>query len=64
MAGAMWTVLVETTGADGGATARIEIAAMERDMSSPASDDLGVRLLLGLRRRFPDKSMRSMLLVN
>jgi hypothetical protein len=43
MAGAKWTVLVETTGADG-ATERIEIAALERDISSPTPDDLGLRL--------------------
>src|ERR1700744_3068930 len=43
MAAAKWTVIVETTGADG-ATERIEIAAVERDISSPAPDDLGLRL--------------------
>jgi hypothetical protein len=43
MTGAKWTILVETTGADG-ATERIEIAALERDLSSPTPDDIGLRL--------------------
>jgi hypothetical protein len=43
MAAAKWTVVIETTGADG-ATERIEIAAVERDISSPTPDDLGLRL--------------------
>ncbi len=43
MTGAKWTILVETTGADG-ATERIEIAALERDLSSRTPDDIGLRL--------------------
>lgn len=40
MTGAKWTILVETTGADG-ATERIEIAALERDLSSRLWCNLG-----------------------
>ena len=43
MTGVTWRVLVETTAADG-TIERIEIAALERDLSSPVPDDLGLRL--------------------
>ena len=43
MTEARWTVLVETKRADGG-TERIEIASLERNVSSPTPDDLGLRL--------------------
>ncbi len=43
MAVARWTVWVEATRSNG-ATERIEIAALERDFSSPGPDDLGLRL--------------------
>lgn len=43
MTRAKWAVLVEATRADG-TTERIEIAALERDVSSPTLDDLGLRL--------------------
>jgi hypothetical protein len=43
MTGARWTVVVETKRADGG-TERIVIAVLERDVSSPTSDDLGLQL--------------------
>ena len=43
MTEARWTVLVETKRTDGG-TERIEIASLERDVSSPTPDDLGLRL--------------------
>jgi hypothetical protein len=43
MTRASWTVLVETKRADG-TTERIKIAALERDVSSPSPDDLGLRL--------------------
>ena len=43
MAVAKWTVWVEAARSDG-STERIEIAALERDLSSPTPDDLGLRL--------------------
>ena len=43
MTEARWTVLVEAKRADGG-TERIEIASLERNVSSPTPDDLGLRL--------------------
>jgi len=43
MTGAKWTVVVETKRIDGGID-RIEIAALERNVSSPTPDDLGLRL--------------------
>jgi len=43
MTEARWTVLVETKRADG-RTERIEIASLERNVSSPTPDDLGLRL--------------------
>ena len=43
MTGAKWTVVVETKRIDGGID-RIEIAALERDVTSPTPDDLGLRL--------------------
>ncbi len=43
MTRASWTVLVETKQADG-TTERIELAALERDVSSPLPNDLGLRL--------------------
>ena len=42
MTEARWTVLVETSRADGG-TERIELASLERNVSSPMPDDLGLR---------------------
>ena len=43
MTEARWTVLVEAKRADG-RTERIEIASLERSVSSPSPDDLGLRL--------------------
>ena len=43
MTGAKWTVVVETKRIDSGID-RIEIAALERNVSSPTPDDLGLRL--------------------
>jgi hypothetical protein len=44
MAGARWTVVVETKRTDGG-TERIEVAVLERNVSSPTPDDLDLRLV-------------------
>ena len=65
MTRASWTVLVETKRADG-TTERIEIAALKRDISSPAADDLGLRLaeakdlLLKLQSCFAQDQVRQM----
>lgn len=44
MTGGRWTVVVEAKGADG-ETERIEIATLQRDVSSPTPADLGLRLV-------------------
>jgi hypothetical protein len=65
MTRASWTVLVETRQADG-TTARIEIATLERDISSPTAADLGLRLaeakdlLLKLQSFFAQDQLRRM----
>lgn len=65
MTRASWTVLVETKQADG-TTERIEVAALERDVSSPPPNDLGLRLaeakdlLLRLQSFFAQDQVRQM----